>query len=114
MVDPLVYNFWVYVGLSVGYAAFVWRGPRRAGTLAEWRANWPLVFVGSGATVGSYMLALVAMSTAPASYVGAVRATSIVIGALLGWLALKEAFGVMRVIAAAIIVAGLAAIALAA
>ena len=113
LVDPLVYNFWVYFGISIGYAAFVWTGPRRARTLSEWRTNWRWVLAGSLATVGSYMLALIVMSTAPASYVGAVRATSVLIGALMGWLALRETFGIMRVAAAGVIAVGLVAIAIA-
>jgi len=48
-----------------------------------------------------------------ASYVGSVRASSVVIGALLGWLLLKEQFGAARVFAAALMVAGLLLIALA-
>ncbi len=111
--DPLVYNLWVYVGIAIGYAPFVWSPPHRLSTLQEFRTNWKLILLGSVATVASYMLALVGMSLTEASYVGAVRATSVVIGALLGWLVLKESFGVVRVLAAAIMVLGLLLIALA-
>ena len=48
-----------------------------------------------------------------ASYVGAVRATSVVMGALMGWLLLKEKFGAVRVFAAATMVAGLLLVAMA-
>jgi drug/metabolite transporter (DMT)-like permease len=40
-----------------------------------------------------------------------VRATSVVMGALLGWLLLKEQLGALRVFAAALMVAGLVVIA---
>ncbi|MDP3047036.1 MAG: DMT family transporter [Chloroflexota bacterium] len=112
-VDPVVYNFWVYAGIAVVYAPMVWlRGDRRSATL-EVRGNWRRILVDSVSTVGSYMLALVALSQTAASYVGAVRASSVVIGALFGWLLLGERLGVIRVVAAAIMLAGLAMIALA-
>jgi drug/metabolite transporter (DMT)-like permease len=112
-VDPLVYNFWVYAGISAGYAVRVWWGPRRPATISEIRQNWRPVIVGSVATVASYLLALVAMTMTTASYVGAVRATSVLIGAFLGHLVLGEGFGRWRVLAAGVIAAGLIAMALA-
>jgi drug/metabolite transporter (DMT)-like permease len=112
-VDPVVYNFWVYAGIAVVYAPMVWvRGNRRTAIL-EIRGNWQRVFLGSISTVGSYMLALAALAQTAASYVGAVRASSVLIGALFGWLLLGERLGVIRVVAATIMLAGLALIALA-
>ena len=60
-VDPIVYNFWVYAGIAVVYAPMVWlwHGARELG---EWRGNWRRILVGSFSTVGSYMLALAALS----------------------------------------------------
>ncbi len=110
---PLVYNEWVYAGLAVCYAPFVWSRANRASTVCEWKTNWRRIIVGSGATVGSYILALTGMSITSASYVGAVRATSVVIGALFGWLLLREKFGALRVIAAAVMVVGLLMVAVA-
>ncbi len=110
---PLVYNEWVYAGLAVCYAPYVWSRTQRASTLCEWKRNWRRIIVGSGATVGSYILALTGMSITSASYVGAVRATSVVIGALFGWLLLKEKFGALRVIAAGVMVIGLLMVAVA-
>ncbi|MCL4393579.1 MAG: DMT family transporter [Chloroflexi bacterium] len=110
---PLVYNVWVYVGIAVGYAPVAWSRANRASTLFELRTNWRRILVGSVATVGSYVLALVGLAMTSASYVGAVRGTSVVIGALFGWLLLKERFGLVRVLAAATMVVGLALVALA-
>jgi drug/metabolite transporter (DMT)-like permease len=110
---PLVYNVWVYSGIAIGYAPFVWSRKNRASTLMEWRTNWRRIIIGSFATVGSYLLALTGMSMTAASYVGAVRATSVVIGALLGWLWLKESFGAVRVFASVLMVIGLAMVAMA-
>ncbi len=112
-VAPLVYNWWVYAGIAVAYAPFVWRGARRAVMAREIKTNGRRIALGSLATVGSYLLALTGMSMTAASYVGAVRATSVVIGAVLGWLWLKESFGPVRVFAAALMVVGLLMVAVA-
>jgi drug/metabolite transporter (DMT)-like permease len=110
---PLVYNAWVYAGIGIGYAPVVWSRANRASTVQEFRTNWRRIAIGSVATVGSYLLALIGMSMTAASYVGAVRATSVVIGALFGWLLLKESFGAVRVFAAAVMVVGLTLVAVA-
>lgn len=110
---PLVYNVWVYLGIAIGYTPFVWSRANRVSTLREWQSNWRRILVGSVATIGSYMLALYGLSLTAASYVGAVRATSVVIGALFGWLLLKESLGAVRVFAAAMMVVGLMLLAVA-
>jgi len=110
-VSPQVYNAWVYVGIGLGYAPVVWSRANRASTIAEFKRNWRRIAIGSVATIMSYLLALVGMAMTAASYVGAVRATSVVMGALMGWLVLKEKFGAVRVFAAATMVVGLLLIA---
>ncbi len=112
-VSAQVYNAWVYAGIGIGYAPVVWSRANRASTIAEFKTNWRRIAIGSVATIGSYLLALIGMSMTAASYVGAVRATSVVIGALMGWLVLKEKFGAVRVFAAATMVVGLTLIAVA-
>jgi drug/metabolite transporter (DMT)-like permease len=110
---PLVYNVWVYVGIAIGYAPVALSRGNRASTIMELRTNWRKILVGSVATIGSYVLALAGLSMTSASYVGAVRGTSVVIGALFGWVLLKERFGLVRVLAAATMVVGLTLVALA-
>ncbi len=106
--QPLVYNFWVYAGNAVTWLPLVLltRGPARMA--AEMRANWARVLAGSVMTVGAYVLVLVALTTSVASYVVAGRGTSVIIGAVLGWLALGEGFGRMRIFGAVLMVIGLA------
>ena len=111
--QPLVYNWWVYAMIAVGYAPFVWSRANRASTAREFRMNWGRILVASVATVGSYLAALIGLSMTAASYVSSVRATSVVMGALLGWLFLKEQLGALRVFAAALMVVGLMLIAIA-
>jgi len=110
---PLVYNWWVYAGIAIGYAPIVWSRAQRASTRREWQTNVRRIVIASFATVGSYLFALIGLSLTAASYVGSVRATSVVISALFGWLLLKERFGAARVFAAALMVVGLGLIAMA-
>jgi drug/metabolite transporter (DMT)-like permease len=110
---PMVYNWWVYATLALGYAPFVWSRAARATTVRELRLNWRRIVLASFATVGSYLAALTGLSMTAASYVGAVRASSVVMGALLGWLVLQEQLGALRVFAAGLMVAGLVVIAVA-
>lgn len=110
---PLVYNFWIYAALAVLYAPFVWKRDCRHSSMNEWKTNWRRIIVGSVATISSYVLALTGLSLTSASYVGAVRATSVVIGAVFGWVLLREKLGLLRVVAAGIMVVGLGMIAVA-
>ncbi len=111
--SPLAYNWWVYAGNAITWITIVWTARRRAANIAELRANWPRVLAGSAMTVGAYVLVLIALTTSSASYVVAGRGTSVVFGALLGWRALGESLGRVRVIGALLMVAGLALMSLA-
>ena len=66
--------------------------------------------LGGGATIGSYAIALWAMTRAPVASVAALRETSVLFAALLGALLLKERFGVQRAIGTGVIVAGVMAL----
>lgn len=63
--------------------------------------------VGGVASVLSYGSALLAFSMTQAATVTAIRETSVVFGAILGAVFLKEGFGTRRIVAAAILAAGL-------
>jgi phosphonate utilization associated putative membrane protein len=74
--------------------------------LAYSRARAPLAFAGAAASMGSYGIALWAMTRAPVAVVAALRETSVLFAALLGTWMLKEAFTVRRAVGTAVIVAG--------
>jgi drug/metabolite transporter (DMT)-like permease len=83
-----------------------WRGIRMEGARRGWLA------AGTGIlSLLAYMLVLVVYSIAPVSYAGAIREVSIVLGALAGWLWLKEQFGAVRVVGAVLIFLGIILIA---
>jgi phosphonate utilization associated putative membrane protein len=86
---------------------------RRRGMSVAWpyaRRRAPLALVGASASLGSYGIALWAMTRAPVATVAALRETSVLFAALLGSWLLKEAFTVRRAVGTAAIVAGVMAL----
>jgi drug/metabolite transporter (DMT)-like permease len=81
------------------------RGRRRIAAAIR-RDGWRNGFAGA-ASVAAYGLVLTAARWAPLGLVAAVRETSVILGALGGWLLLKEPFGFARVVASTLIAAGL-------
>ncbi|MDB5947045.1 MAG: protein of unknown function transrane [Ramlibacter sp.] len=85
----------------------------RRGGAVVWpyaRRRWPVGLLGAAASLGSYGIALWAMTKAPVATVAALRETSVLFAALLGSWFLKEAFTLRRVLGTATIVAGVMAL----
>jgi phosphonate utilization associated putative membrane protein len=85
----------------------------RRGGATVWpyvRMRWPVAMLGAMASLGSYGIALWAMTRAPVATVAALRETSVLFAALLGTWFLKEAFSMRRAIGTATIVAGVMAL----
>jgi len=74
------------------------------------RRRWPVALVGSCASLGSYGIALWAMTQAPIASVAALRETSVLFAALIGLLLLKERFRLQRAAGTVAIVAGVMAL----
>lgn len=74
------------------------------------QARWPVAALGAAASLGSYGIALWAMTRAPVATVAALRETSVLFAALLGVWFLKEAFNLRRAAGTAAIVAGVMAL----
>ncbi len=85
---------------------------RRGGAVA-WpyaRRRWPVAAGAALASLGSYGIALWAMTRAPVATVAALRETSVLFAVLLGSWFLKEAFTLRRAIGTGAIVAGVMAL----
>jgi phosphonate utilization associated putative membrane protein len=85
----------------------------RRGGAVVWpyaRARWPVGVLGALASLGSYGIALWAMTRAPVATIAALRETSVLFAALLGSWFLKEAFSARRAIGTAVIVGGVMAL----
>jgi phosphonate utilization associated putative membrane protein len=77
------------------------------------RRRWPVATIGAAASLGSYGIALWAMTRAPVAVVAALRETSVLFAALLGAWFLNERFDARRAVGTAAIVAGVMALRLA-
>jgi len=86
----------------------LWRRGRAAWPYA--RRRWPVALGGALASLGSYGIALWAMTRAPVATVAALRETSVLFAALIGTWVLKEAFTLRRAMGTAAIVIGVIAL----
>jgi phosphonate utilization associated putative membrane protein len=111
--DALRYVLILFVLDGLPYPLLVWwrRGPQgRRDIVAYARQRWPLAALGGAASIGSYAIALWAMTKAPVASVAALRETSVLFAAVLGTLLLKEKFGLQRAIGTGVVVAGVMAL----
>ena len=86
------------------------RGERRGAAITYMAGRWKFAFAGALASMGSYGIALWAMTRAPVASVAALRETSVLFAALIGAFWLKEGFGAQRAAGTALIVAGVMAL----
>ena len=100
------YSVALFIGLGpvMVLYALARRGP---GIFAAMIAHWKTGLAGGALQLGSYGIAIWAMTVAPIALVAALRETSVLFGALLAVLFLKEPLRASRVVAAVMIVFGL-------
>jgi drug/metabolite transporter (DMT)-like permease len=107
------YVLLLFVLDGVPYPALVFLQRSRAARAAM-RAyalrRWPLALLGGLASLGSYGIALWAMTRAPVAAVSALRETSVLFATVLSVWVLKERFGLQRAGGAVVIVAGVVAL----
>jgi drug/metabolite transporter (DMT)-like permease len=101
------YSVALFVGIGPVMAVYALarRGPALFGMM---RTHWHTGLAGGALQFGSYGVAIWAMTLAPIAIVAALRETSVLFGAAIAVVVLKEPLRANRVIAAALIVAGLA------
>ncbi|MEW6567302.1 MAG: DMT family transporter [Chloroflexota bacterium] len=113
LVTPFLYTY-IALGITTFWVTpFALREVGWQGMLAELRqARWTTVLAGF-MTLGAYGIVLHAMHLGtPASYAGAVREFSVVLGAAYGVIVLEESRSPMRLLASALVAAGVAMIGL--
>jgi phosphonate utilization associated putative membrane protein len=74
------------------------------------KRRWPLAALGGTASIGSYAIALWAMTRAPVAAVAALRETSVIFAALIGAWLLKEGHIARRIAGAITVAAGVVAL----
>ncbi|GIK80461.1 MAG: membrane protein [Alphaproteobacteria bacterium] len=104
--SPHPYTLAMFVGNGLVMAAYV-VARRGSGAFAAMRPHWKTGALGGALQVVSYGIAIWAMSVAPIALVAALRETSVLFGALLGVLMLRERLNAIRIGAALVIFAGL-------
>ena len=107
--DPLRYVMALFVLDGIAYPLGVWlhrTRTQRVEVLAYARRRWPVALLGGSASIGSYAIALWAMTRAPVASVAALRETAVLFAAVFGAWLLKERFGWQRAIGTGVIVAG--------
>ena len=98
---------------GVAYPLIVWlrRGPEgRVAIKAYARRRWGVAAMGGSASIGSYAIALWAMTRAPVASVAALRETSVLFAAVLATVLLGERFGWQRAVGTAVVVGGVMAL----
>jgi drug/metabolite transporter (DMT)-like permease len=78
----------------------------------EWRTNWMRIVLVGIFTLLTYLLVLKAYTITRVSYAGTVREISVVFAAFVGWRWLGEDFGLIRLVGAVLIFAGIFVIAI--
>jgi drug/metabolite transporter (DMT)-like permease len=110
--DPNAYSVALFVG--IGPVMAIYALARRGGEIVPAMArNWSIGLAGGALQVGSYAIAIWAMTLAPIAIVAALRETSVLFGAAIAVVFLGEPLRASRIVAAAMIVAGLTLIRLA-
>ena len=83
---------------------------RGSGVVVDMGRNWKAGLIGGALSLVAYWIAIWAMTVAPIALVAALRETSVLFGALIAVVVLREPLRATRIAAAVLIVAGLALI----
>ena len=101
--DPITYGTLILLipGLFATVFVLMRGGHRRLTAAFSWRSA-----LGGFFSMAAYALVLIALTTAPAASVSAVRESSVVIAAILGAAVLREKSGRERVVGSVIVLVG--------
>ncbi|MFO1217285.1 MAG: EamA family transporter [Burkholderiaceae bacterium] len=112
-VPVAAYVLLLFVLDGIPYPALVWSrrdAAARRAIVAYARTRWPLAAIGGAASLGSYLIALWAMTRAPVATISALRETSVLFATAFSVWILKERFGAQRAAGAVTIVGGVVAL----
>lgn len=104
--NSLSYCLWMFALEAPPIALAAWLMQRRQ-LCQHLCLRWRHAVAGAVCVLGSYSIALWAMVTAPIAAIAALRETSVLFAALIGWALLKERLGPWRVAGAAVIAGGM-------
>ena len=104
--NPNAYSAWLFVGIAIVLVPYA-RIRGGSGALAAAAPYWRQGLAGGAMQVLSYGIAIWAMTVAPIAIVAALRETSVLFGAAIAVIALKEPLRAARLVAAGLIAIGL-------
>ena len=104
--NPNGYSAWLFVGIAIVLVPYA-RLRGGSGALAVALPYWRQGLAGGAMQVLSYGIAIWAMTVAPIAVVAALRETSVLFGAAIAVIVLKEPLRAARLVAAGLIVVGL-------
>ena len=100
------YAAWLFILESLPFLVFA-AATRAQAFVAHARREWRRGLGGGLLMMLTYGLVIYAFTQGALAYVSALRETSILFAAIIGWAVLKESFGLRRIVAALVIVAGI-------
>ena len=104
--DPNAYSVWLFLGIAVVMVPYaLYRDGRDV--VPAMHLYWRRGLAGGALQVLSYGIAIWAMTAAPIAIVAALRETSVLFGAAIAVVVLKEPLRTIRIVAACLIVCGL-------
>jgi drug/metabolite transporter (DMT)-like permease len=106
--DVLAYIVWLFLLDGWPFAVFVMLKRGTAGLRTTMARAWKPAIGGGLMSIVAYGMVIWAMSVAPMAYVSALRETSVLLAAAIGTLLMGEPFGRRRILAATLVVAGVA------
>ena len=100
------FALWMFVGnaITMQTVALILRGPAVYSGL---RTSWPLTAGGGLMSMTAYFIAIWAMTQAPIALVAALRETSVLFGAVIALVILKEPLTGWRILASALVLLGM-------
>lgn len=112
LIDPLAYVALAYYTRSLLLGAYVLKA-RWGHVIEGWRESRRALAIAGVATPMNYILALLALRLTYASYMVAIRQSSVVFGVIMGSLLLREAHGKPRLVGSLLMLAGITLVSLA-
>jgi len=106
---PVSYAMWFFV--ANGIVILAYGLSRRGGAVgAYWQRNWLRALIGGTCALGSYGIAIWAMTRAPIAIVAVLRETAVIFGAFIAWFVLREKMTRRRLAATGAVMLGLVAL----
>lgn len=104
--SPLHFTFFMVIMMLLLMSLNMLRPQYHPLILEEFRANWRPIMLSGPVIMTSFLTFRYGLNMTPVSYAVPVRQVSIIMGVLIGILFLKESFGRIRLVSAAVVLAG--------